>query len=154
MRWIWSLATTAAMTAFFAILILRYGLRLAWAELTIPVPLFVLLQVAFVAGVLWAGKRRRPRIAAPMGGAYFVALFWMLAHYGAQWGLHTGLEQRDFWMFSGFAAAVVVALVLMPQRWVKNWNGVKCVRCGHYHEGRDCSCGCMAIQFKYPVIGL
>ena len=149
-NWIVAAAVPLAFVGLPCILILRLGLKLSWSELAIPLSLLVLLHVALVAGIIWARKRMSLRITAPIFGAYYIALFWMLAYYSSRWSLHTGFEESDARWLTLLIAAIVIGLVLMPRRWTQHLNEIKCASCHHFHEGRDCTCGCRMDQFKYP----
>lgn len=151
--------TTATLTSVFVafpcLLILRFGLRLTWSELAGPLILFAAVQAAFFTGIVLIRKYKSVRAAALIFGAYAIALFFLVAHYALRMGLHKGFENRDLWRFSAFILALALGVVLMPRQWRQSFfsEGVKCVRCQHYHEGHDCSCGCRADQFKWPSIG-
>jgi hypothetical protein len=149
-NWIVAAAVPLAFVGLPCVLILRLGLRLSWSELAIPLSLLALLHAALVAGTIWIRKHKSLRIAAPIFGAYYVVLFWMLAHYGSRWGLHTGFEESDVRWLAFLIVVIVLGLVLMPHRWIQHFNEIKCVSCHHFHEGRDCACGCRIDQFKYP----
>lgn len=116
----------------------------------IPLSLLVLLHATLVLGIIWARKHRSLRIAAPVFGAYYAALFYMLAYYSSRWGLHTGFEESDAWWITLLIAVIVIGLVLLPRRWTQHLDEIKCASCHHFHEGRDCACGCRMDQFKYP----
>jgi len=149
-NWVVAAMVFLAFVGLPCLLILRLGLRLSWGELAIPVSLFALLHAALVAGIIRTRKHKSLRIAAPIFGAYYAALFWMLAYYGSRWGLHTSFEESDARWVTFLIAAIVIGLVLMPRRWTQHFNEIKCASCHHFHEGRDCACGCRMDQFRYP----
>lgn len=155
-HWVGIAVLTSAMVAFVGILILRLGLRLSWSALAVPLIFLVALQTAVSSAMFWVRKYKALRIGILIFGAYLIALFSILVHYGQQWGLHTGFKDSDLWILNAPILAKCIGLALLPRRWSERFfaEGVMCVKCRHYHEGRDCTvCGCRADQFKWPSIG-
>ena len=153
--WIRMGVFSSAFVAFIGVLILRLGLRLSWSELAVPLILCAALQTVFFGAMLRLRRTRSVRIGAVIVGAYFAASFSILVHYASRWRLRIGFGPNDLRQFIIFLFVIVIAVVVMPRGWTDSlWaEGVKCVRCHHYHEGHDCSCGCRVDQFKWPSIG-
>jgi hypothetical protein len=145
-------------SAFFlvlGILILHLGLRLCWSTLAVPLLLLSVLQTMFFAALFWVQRTRSIRMGAPIVGAYFAALFSIFVYYASRWRLNIGLGPGDLRNILIFFVVLVIAAVLVPRSWTDALfaEGVKCVRCHHYHEGHDCSCGCRVDQFEWPSAG-
>ncbi len=141
--WIVAAGTVATM--------LHYGRRLRWAELAVPVAGFLAIQIALYGGILLARRRRNLQLASGIIGLCIWAEITWAGYYALRWRLIPGYSQSDLRSFSEMMLIFVVILALMPHRWMQRMGEIKCGRCGHYHEGRDCTCGCRADQFKYPA---
>jgi hypothetical protein len=149
-NWLIEAALALVCLGLPCVLLLRLGLKLSWREVAIPLSLLAVLHVALVAALRYGARHKSIRITALIFGAYYVALFWMAAHYASRWHLHVGFEPGDVRSITLLIAVMVVGLILMPRRWIQHLSEIKCVRCHHFHEGRDCACGCRIDQFTYP----
>jgi bacteriorhodopsin len=134
-----------------AAVMLHSARRIGWSELALPVGGFLALQIALFGGILLAQKRRSRQLTSGLLGLCIWAEVTWPGYYAVRWRLIAGYTERDLRSFSEIMLVLVVIFALMPQRWMQRMGGIKCARCGHYHEGRDCSCGCRADQFKYPA---
>lgn len=146
---------TFLVIAFLGILTLHLGLRLSWAALAAPFLSFATLQIGCFAAVFYVGKHKNVRAGLAVSGLYCLLLGVIVIHYGSRLGLLGGEGDIDAWAFALCIAFITTAgTIFMPRHWrskLESWLGeVKCARCRHYHEGRDCTCGCRAEQFRYP----
>jgi len=132
-------------------ILLHFGRHLSWDQLMFPASCFVVLQIALFGGILLARKYRSPRFAIALAASWVWGEIVMGGYYGIRWQVIPGYSRHDLRSFAITMAALVVVIVVVPTRWFVRMGEVKCARCGHYHEGRDCSCGCRADQFQYPV---
>jgi hypothetical protein len=142
-----------AVFAATAAIMVHFGLRLSWADLVFPVGCFMALQIALFACIVGLRKYRNSRLGMVTAVVYGWIELALAGYYGSRWDLIKGLGKSDLWLFTGFMGAITLAVALMPSRWMEAWmsGAIKCGRCGHYHEGHDCTCRCRADQFKYPV---
>ncbi len=145
---IWTLFV--AVVAALGAVTLHFGCRLSWSELAVPVACFMFLQIAFYAGVVLVRKGRKTRLFVSLVALWLWANGLLFGHYAMRWELVRGLTKHDVWIFSAEVGVIALAGALVPRRWIERMGEIKCARCGHYHEGRDCTCGCQADQFKYP----
>jgi hypothetical protein len=49
--------------------------------------------------------------------------------------------------------SLALKLLKWNENFVEWYTGVKCAKCRHCHEGRDCKCGCRVGQSAYPPFG-
>ncbi len=126
-----------------------FGRRLSWGELAAPVACFLGIQIALYGGIILAREYRSSRIAIAIAGLCLWADFVLAGHFALRWKLAPGFDRDDLRSFAAIMAVVLLVFTLMPSRWTEHIGEVRCARCRHYHEGRDCSCGCHAGQFKY-----
>ena len=103
---------SSVFVAFIGVLILRLGLRLSWSELAVPLLLFAALQTVFFGAMFWVRRIRSVRIGIVIIGAYFAALFSILAHYASLWRLRIGFGPDDLRGLIIFLFAVVIAVVV------------------------------------------
>lgn len=149
------LVSVVGVMALLGALTLHLGRALSWRVLSIPTILFITMQIAFFAAMSDVRRRKSLRIGVLVSGLYCLLFGLLLIYYGSRWGLLMGLGDSDLWPFSGCVAVItIVGMLFVPRRWgdkfEERFAGVKCARCGHYHEGHDCRCGCRANQFRYP----
>lgn len=146
---VWTLFMAGA--AAIGTMVLRLGLHLSWSDLLIPVGCFMALQTAFYGGILRIRRYKNMQFAFVLVAVYIWAFGVLAGYYLGRWGLVEGIGRSDLWWFTGIMGAIALAGALMPRRWTEGYlsAGIKCARCGHYHEGHDCRCGCQADQFKY-----
>lgn len=154
-EWIRMGVFSSAFFMLLGILILHLGLRLTWRALAGPLALLAAPQTIFLGAMFWVQRSRSIRIGAPIVGAYFAGLFSIFVYYASRWRLRVGFGPIDLRNLLIFLFVLVIAVVMMPRRWTDGLfaGGVICVRCHHYHEGHDCSCGCRVDQFKWPSVG-
>jgi hypothetical protein len=139
-----------AVTAAVGATLLHYARRLSWSELALPAAGLLAMQIALYAGILLARKRRSLQVASALVGLCIWAEITWAGYYAWRWALIPGLTETNLRSFSEIMLIFMIVFALMPQRWMRRMGEIKCAKCGHYHEGRDCSCGCRAGQFQYP----
>lgn len=131
--------------------LLHFGRRLSLDQLMFPVGCFLVIQTVLFAGILLARKHRSPRLAIGLVASCMWAEIVLGGYYALRWQVIPGYSRHDLRSFAITMAAFVVVIVVVPPRRFTRMGEIKCARCGHYHEGRDCSCGCRADQFRYPA---
>lgn len=149
------LVSIVGVMALFGALTLHLGRALSWRVLAIPTILFATIQIACFAAIIDVRRRKSLRMGVLVFGLYWLLSGLIVIYYGSRWGVLTGLGNSDLWQFSACIAVITIAGILfVPRQWSDKiedrFAGIKCARCGHYHEGHDCSCGCRADQFRYP----
>jgi len=129
--------------------LLHFGRHLSWGELAFPAGCFLLMQIALFGGIQLAMKYRSSRSGIVLPAACAWGEIVLGGYYGLRWRLIPGYSRGDLRSFAIWMAAFVAFIVVVPPRWYARMGEIKCARCGHYHEGRDCICGCRADQFRY-----
>lgn len=137
-------------TVFVGATLLHDSRHLSWSELGVPAAGFLAIQFALYGGIFLARKRHNQRVGTGTFGLCIWADITWIGYYAWRWRLIPGYSENDLQKFSEIMLIFVVVFALRPQSWMRRMGEIKCVRCGHYHEGRDCTCGCRADEFKYP----
>jgi len=132
-------------------IVLRLGLHKSWGEVAVAVCSFIGVLIAMIGSTSLIRKRGWSRLGRTLVATFGCAEIALIAYFGLRWGLLPTFGRGELWLFIGVAGVVVLAFLFAPQSWLEHAGEPKCRRCGHYHEGRDCTCGCRADQFKYPT---
>jgi hypothetical protein len=132
-------------------IVLRLGLHQSWREVMLAVCSFIGLLIAMIASSALIRKRGWSQLGRALVVTFCCAEIALIAYSGSRWGLLPTFGRGELWLFIGIAGVFVLAFLFAPQSWLEHAGEMKCRRCGHYHEGRDCTCGCQADQFKYPA---
>lgn len=131
-------------------IVLRLGFHRSWGEVTLAIGCFVAIMIAMFASAAFVRKRKWSRIGVAIMAICLWAEIALAAYFAWCWDLLPAFGRSDLWLFLGLTGAITLAVTLAPRRWLEHAQEPKCRRCGHYHEGRDCTCGCRVDQFKYP----
>lgn len=135
------------------IVALHFDLRLSWHKSVVPVAGFMALQFSFLSGMYLVKKYKDLLGAIAISGIYLLAEALLAIYYGTRWRLWEGHEGLDPWWFITFIAVATFTIILLPFRWTEAlFTGIRCARCGHYHRGHDCRCGCRAAEFKHSAV--
>jgi len=97
---------------------LHVGGGVPWANVVIPLVMFVGLQMVIFIAMFWAGKRARSRndfsVAIVLAGLYCWSTGLLMIHYGTKWGFLSQLDihgnRVGFSIFIGIATVLTFTL--------------------------------------------